>query len=58
MATTDKDPSQQTEFKLVSVVIESERLQTSGSTPGIEVRQITSDFEIYEHIDKTYLTAR
>ena len=58
MATTDKDPSQQTEFKLVSVVIESERLQTSGSTPGIEVRQITSDFEIYEHIDKPYLTAR
>ena len=55
MTQSDKDTSTQSQFNLVSVVIQSERL---NNPLGLEVNLIVSDFEIYEHLDKPYLTAK
>jgi len=44
---------QQTDFQIISAVISSDR------TPvGIDIAKVISDFVIYEHIEKAYLTAR
>ena len=55
MTQSDRDTSTQSQFNLVSVVIQSERL---NNPLGLEVNLIVSDFEIYEHLDKPYLTGK
>ena len=44
--------SQQSGYKFESILLQSERLQRE-----IELRGNVSDLDIYEHIDKPYLTA-
>ena len=48
-----KTPDGKTSFTFDSILIESERL-----TNPIECRNIVTDLNIYEHIDKPYLTAK
>ena len=40
-------------YILLSVLVESDRLKTGAS---VELKAITSDIEIYEHMEKPYLT--
>ena len=44
---------QQTDFQILSAVISSDR-----NVVGIDIAKVISDFVIYEHIEKAYLTAR
>lgn len=46
-------PDAKTNFRFVSILLESERLQSS-----LECKGIVTDLDIYEHIDKPYLTAK
>lgn len=48
-----KSPDGKTNFRFESILIESERL----SNP-VECKNIVTDVNIYEHIDKPYLTAK
>ncbi len=48
-----KSPDAKTSFRFDSILLESERLQSP-----IECKGIVTDLDIYEHIDKPYLTAK
>lgn len=51
MAEITEAPDSVTSYQLESVILESDRLETR-----LSIENITTDIDIYEHIDKPYLT--